>query len=357
MAKNKRLLFVAYDSGGAAVLLPVMRSFLKKKGFSLLAFAGGPAERTLSSAFGKGEVEFVPRGMLCSLAAEKSIDLVVTGTGVSEFERASWGFWRRSGVPTLSINDSWNRMEDRYTTRNGGLALSDYIGVPDAQTKKEMVRLGAQSSRVFVVGQPYVESMASKGLPNAKSRKLLRKRLGIGQGQFVLLFASEAFGKHYSGYGYNEYDVLREILSAHRMLLRHGIPARMAVKLHPEEKRRKYDSSAFPPGTLIFQREISASEALSISDLVCGSTSVILLESCMHGIPTISVQPGMAGIDQCQASRLGLARLSMEKGGLARILDAALIKKKGALTMNGKKAPDFSGSLAKTLSLIHKILR
>jgi hypothetical protein len=357
MKRKKAVLFVAFDSGGAAVLAQLItRIIVKRRNVRCLVFAGGPAKNIFASSLPASGVKNVGMREMRRLALLGRIDLAVSGTGVSSFERNAWRLCKKAGVRILAFVDAWNMMAERLAP--GGGAVPDRVGTPDSATRKEMVALGFPISSVFVAGQPYLEAVAGSKLVSGKKRLGLKRKLGIERGRFVLLFASEQFGRHYAHYGYSEYDVIREVVSACELLSREGLAIHLLVKLHPEEKRGKYGSYPFPTGfpVSVVQKEISSREALSLADLVCGSTSVILLESALCGVPAISVQPGMAGKDNCRASSMGLVQLAEKKGDLSRLLEHALIKKEAAITPVRAPRLNFAGSCSRALSAIDAML-
>ena len=343
------LLFAAFDAGGASALAPVIERLARNAKFRVRLAAAGPAKRVWQSRLSKA-----------GLAISGSFRigkprLVVTGTGVHPFEKAAWKFWKGRGVRTLSVLDSWNRIADRYSS-GGKIVRSDYVGAIDQSSRRELGKLGFPPSSIFIVGQPYLEGLLAKRRPLAGAGKL-RKKLGIAPGEFVLLFASERFGRHYQ-YGYSEYGALAEVVRACKSLAGEGMRPRLLVKLHPEEKPGKYSRMRFPENfrvTLLGGQQ-SPREIIGIADLVCGCTSVILLEAAAMGKMALSVQPGLSVEDNCQASRMGVVRLVKERGELSGLLAGALIKRRLRIRLKAKKITGLSGSALRLVAAIGKIL-
>jgi len=360
MSNDKEILFVAFDAGGGTVLLPILRKILhEKKDYRCIVVAGGPAKRLFETDHAASKLPIYGSSDNESISKKHRIKLVVSGTGISGFETEVWRFWQARNVPVFSVIDGWNKLNERYILPSGEKAVTDYIGVPDREAKQSLEGCGFPPSRIHVVGQPYLESLAHDIMVEKGKRKGLRSRLGIPDGTFAILFASEQFGPGYD-YGYNEYDVLKEIVSACSMLSAGGLKPELVIKFHPEEKRDKYDSFQFPRNfmTKILKDDIPPRDAIASADLVCGSTSIILLESFMFGTPTLSIQPGLNVEDNCRASQLHLIPLLCRRGELGVLLSDVLVKKKKTFEAAGLgKKPVFEkGATDRIIKLIDSIL-
>ena len=118
----------------------------------------------------------------------------------------------------------------------------------------------------------------------------------IGSGSFLVIFVSEAFQRDFSdSLGYNEKSTLEFLIRTLSAIVEEtGIKLRLVVKLHPQNTPSDFTGLDFSQTRLRFpismiRQEIRPRPLALASDLVVGMTSVLLVESILLGLPTISV--------------------------------------------------------------------
>ncbi len=290
-----RLVFAAHDPGGARMLAP-MAGPARRKGFGLTFLAAGPALDIWRD--GGETVATLDAKSVAGL--EKSFldaDLLVTGTGFSDFEKDLWDSFRGIGVPSLAAIDSWSNFKLRFVRDLGGhdgLAdvQPDAIAVVDEFSRRAIEEEGWRRARLFVVGQPHLESYVPR------IRGMRDSATNTASAVPGLVFFSEPIEEDYGDKrrGFNQFDVARSVVDA---LIEAGIEAVLEIKSHPRESAGKWRAWAgdIPTGGL----EVKLSgrpvdELLIEADGVLGMTSMVLIEAHLARIPTLSLQPGRSGI-------------------------------------------------------------
>lgn len=276
------VLFAAHDPGGARVLSAV-RAGARSRGHQVEGLASGPADAIWRE---EGEIP-AP-----SFDHVGRIDAALTGTSFGAFEKELWGAVQRRGAPVLACVDSWSGMDIRFSpVANKGLAVSPPtgIGVIDQDCRDEVSSASWCRSEVFVVGQPHLQHF----IPRIRARRAGASSFGgVGSGAYV--FFSEPIDKDFGRErrGFDQFDIAAALAAN---LARVG-PLRVVVKPHPRESaetwRRWLTQTTLPPGCELRLADAETEDLLVHADGVIGMTTMVLLESTLVGIPTLSLQLG-----------------------------------------------------------------
>lgn len=280
----RRPLIIARDPGAASALLPVARA--------------GPADVIgLASA----RLVFERGGIACIGPDDDSNpdvvnrcldqmrpDLMLTGTAREEEvlrDSQWWSAGRTRRIPTVALLDHWLGYRERFSALAPFDHLPDIVAVMDEYAKERMIEFGCPADRLMVTGQPALDALLDGELP---SREEVRRRWGMDQEDWVIVFASEPVA-HDMGdrLGYNEQKVLRMVLEAVR-----GLPATLIVKPHPREAPDLLREVVWQSGVPVqFELHLTSRETLAGADTVMGMTSIFLVEAALAGRPVLSVQP------------------------------------------------------------------
>lgn len=288
---------VAREAGAAVALAPVARALLD---------AGG---RCRVHAVDRAVVPFERRGLsvwawpeqagasgLGRLLADASPSVLLTGTSVHPDRDSTW--WaaaRHRGVPSLAVVDHWTPLVERFSHRRPFDCTPDAVGVLDDASAAALRRAGAPFP-VHVVGHPGLEEIARAG---ASARERTKKALDVAPDRPLVVFASEPQRDHFGSaldhrpHGrYDEGSVLDAVRGA---VQRWREDALLVVKLHPLEGDDAHAAAADGvPETRILRAGDNVA-LLTAADAVVGMSSMLLVESAILGVPTISLRPG--GLD------------------------------------------------------------
>ncbi len=146
------------------------------------------------------------------------------------------------------------------------------------------------------------------------SRDRWLKTLGLPD-KDIITFVSEKYREDFppgSAYycGFDEYEVLRDILQVlnadHHLL----------IKLHPAEKKDKYETIAADTVTVV--RETDRDSLLCHSKFIVGMGSMLLLEAALHRPDVLSYRPN--DLSGFIGNRLGATYRVLDRQELKEIL-------------------------------------
>lgn len=364
----KAVLAFARDAGGAAVVAPVVE-LMRRSGGDVMLLA---KDRALE-VFSRRRVEhgaMVPLEELeraCRARFGRLPDLVYTSAAsLPQFdmtEKLLWRWARERGVGAAAGLDQWQNYAARFSgvsPRERLAYLPDVVLVMDEDAREEAVADGLPAERLRVAGQPALEETAA--LRKTLDRAAARKRLGAAPRDFLVVFAAEAFKAHFDDLGFDEQTTaafLIETLEAVAPRSRRAV--RLAVKLHPQNRRGEFEAraAASKVPASIAGVEVTAPEAIRAADLVVGMTSIFLVQSVLMGVPTLSLQLDAKGPSQLTLTKSG-ALPFLTDAGKARnllsklVLDAAARKAHAA--RQARWGRSFTGSARRTLAECEKLI-
>ncbi|HLJ93367.1 MAG TPA: CDP-glycerol glycerophosphotransferase family protein [Gemmataceae bacterium] len=321
-AEASPIVAIAGDPGGAAAVAPVLE-LLRQQGRRLRSLAYRQAVANWRS---RGlDVEELPPSTNVEQAQRylstprAGILLSATSDNGINLEKPFFAAARRLGIPSLAVLDHWMNYRLRFANEQGELAyLPDRIAIMDAQAQEEMIADGLDAGRLVVTGQPAFDELTSfRRSVSPQLRQEVRQRLGIGDDQRIVLFASEPISTMCGTEpsqplypGYTEQTVLREVATAlQRIAARTTEKVVLVVRPHPLDNPKSLHLAAQPPLRLVVDGRGKGREVVLASDLVTGMTTVLLVEACLLGCVVLSVQPGLRFADALPTNRWGVSRV------------------------------------------------
>lgn len=285
MAKSRfradipQLTFVADDVGPARYLIKVAQRW---SGHVVCILGRNSSHLTLDP-----EWDIIPRDNLNTAIQEVTRKRSVILTGTSHGQPSESTDKRliqlgiASGLPTLSVIETWNLLYERFSTHEGQL-YPDHILLNDRRAKSLAMLAGLPRERLIVVGNPVFESLevdlSSRSLESHDQRPSKN-----------IVFISEEIQDSWISKvrGYNEHDCLRELLKV--------VPENwgVVVKLHPEEKGEKY--SYIRRENFSTRKEMALNEIVQEAQKIVGMESTLLFELATAGTEVISFVPGLVG--------------------------------------------------------------
>jgi hypothetical protein len=223
-----------------------------------------------------------------NLNAQNEINIIITGTsyeGSPENRLIVWA--KNNGIPCVGIIDHWSWYRKRFEV-NLNLILPDYIFVNDNIAYEEAIMDGLPSNKLLSVGNPVFENLLLQKEKNVVDKMVLCESHQLPTQKNIIIFFSEelrsCFTQDSEDYlGYDEYEVLQDIIN------NLTINDHLAIKLHPEESRDKYDELLKENVSII--DHISVFELAHIANIVIGMASIILLELAIYRSDVISYRP------------------------------------------------------------------
>jgi hypothetical protein len=313
----KKLILFACDPGGANVIATLALQLCSSNYEVILLGKDSALQRY--KAFGLCDRDVsdiilsVNKESILSFLKNECPAIVVTGTSANDFtEKYIWECCNELNITSFAILDQWMnygirfskygmRDFDKYNEDKCHDYLPSNILVMDDVAKNEMIKEGIEPSRIIISGQPYFDYLRDIGKKEVKSLHCcLNKKY-----DFVLSFFSEPISVDCKKrevfdmpLGYTEKTIFDELLfavnsagkeSKKRILI--------VVKLHPREKFSDYwfnvvnvENSCVD---IVMSYSKNSWDVCFGSDLVCGMSSMALIEAFFIGKPILSIQIGL----------------------------------------------------------------
>lgn len=326
-----RILVFSHDPGGANTVIPVVPALEERgydvrlygKNFALKKYEEAGLEAIdLAKAIPESTTENVTEWL-----RDLKPDVVLTATSaIDPTEKFLWSAAERLGIPSFAVLDQWinygirfspydTTQLERYAEDRRHPFLPTGILLMDELARKEAARDGLPEERLVIVGQPYFETVKKKAdFVTADDRKRLRRDLGIAPEQPLFVFASEPLSQEQGEPGRDGYTeissfrLLAEGLS--EFCRRRNKNATILVRPHPRERPGNLDGvvSALPSGfvTVLYDNRSDIHATILASNVVCGMSSMFLIEAAILGKPVLSLLPGLHGENPFVLDRLGV---------------------------------------------------
>ena len=301
------ILCFAREAGGAEALAPVIKQLccsfkvlLLAKDYAVPVFKRHGLEHTIYSNHG----DDILKELLYSCWNGQMPDIVLTSATSLPWndmtERLLWSWAHQEGIPSIGVVDQWQNYGIRFSgcSSDEHLAyLPTRITALDEHAKQAMVEEGIAEELIVVTGQPALDGLFQEAEAfSVSDRGQVRRKIGAGESEFLILFISEAFQRDFAdSLGYDEKSTLEFLVRACTDSMRKTkVRIHLVVKLHMQNTMNDFagidldKERAMLPITIVHQ-EIKPRPLALASDLVVGMTSVLLVESILMGLPTVSV--------------------------------------------------------------------
>jgi hypothetical protein len=333
--KRPVVVAIAGDAGGAAAVGPVIEILRKDAHVEVSALA----YRHASAAWSPRNVAFdalderIDEAGVESLLLASGAKALLMGTSMNgiDLERIFTRVGRRLRLASVAVLDMWSNYSARFGAVAGvGEDVPDRVAIMDERARQAMLLEGFQPEQLVVTGHPaFDDVIEARRKFGSADRKKVRDALQVSMTEQLVLFASQpltlAWGEDVTAPGhpgYTERTALDAVLSSlDRLVPRLASSMTLVVRPHPRE-----EAPEVPPGAhsyrVLVSRAGTPREAAMSADAVLGMCTILLVESALLGIPTVSVQPGLRTNDALPFVP-GLARVYREDD-IDAALDAAL---------------------------------
>jgi hypothetical protein len=332
---QERILCFAREAGGAEALAPVIKRLshwynvlLLAKDYALPIFQRHNLEHKIYHTHSKEALATLIRDYWHGLMPDVVLTSATSLPWSDMTERLLWRWAGEHSVPSIAIVDQWQN----YGVRFSGCQADEHIAyLPtrittlDDRAKQEMIKEGIPEELIVVTGQPAFDALFDeKKAFTPSDRQTVREKVGAETGSFLVVFVSEAFQRDFSdSLGYTEASTLEFLIRTLSAIVEEtGIKLHLVVKFHPQNIPSDFTGLDFSQSSLkfpinIIRQEIRPRPLVLASDLVVGMTSVLLVESILLGLPTISVTLNSKKMD------IGLVAISVGALPWLRLEDKA----------------------------------
>ncbi len=307
----KTVLLFARDPGGANVILPVCEKLKAKykvwlyaKEFALDKFRdAGLSVKNIEEECGKGTFAEI-RSFLERLKP----DIVITGTSLDDFtERYLWKAAKELGIKSFAILDQWMNLgirfsgcsyheEERYRQHREHPYLPGRIWAMDELARELLVKEGIDAEKITLTGQPHFDTVRGK----------FQSAIEVyDRDMWNVVFVSEPIyqdydhcGKEEMYWGYNERTIFDNLYrSLEKLTECSACKIRLIIRPHPREHLENWDyigdNLKNNKISVELDREHNSFSLMKSADLVCGMSSMFLLESMICERPVLSIMIGL----------------------------------------------------------------
>lgn len=333
--QNFRVLLYSRDPGGSNTILPLIDRLIEKNYIVLLYGDGTALQIYQQNGYeGKSLTDECKgnsdQNSITAFLIKISPDFIITGTSLNDYtEKYLWKSAHSLNIPSFAILDQWmnygirfskysNRDYNRYLTERDNTYLPTKIILMDEIAKKEAEDDKLPQNSLLICGQPHFEKLVY-------IKKQFKQQ--VQDEAFRISFISEPFSEVFpdsrSFWGYDEFLVLDSLINSLNIIQRKtGREFRLTIKLHPKESETKYNQILGKSGIKIeIIKNISSINIILNSELVCGISSMVLLEANILGKPVISIQLNMNREDSFILAKYGLQKSITSEEELLTVLE------------------------------------
>lgn len=307
----KTVLLFARDPGGANVVMPIYekiktkyKTYVYAKEFALKRFR----DNGISAKDIEEECEAEAYEDVAAFLKWLSPDIVITGTSLDDFtERYLWKAAEELQIKSFAILDQWTNLGIRFSSCNYSREgeyhrhpqhtyLPYRILAMDDLAKELLENDGIESNKIALTGQPHFDTVRSRF--KSASRVYDENRWNV-------VFVSEPIYQDYdhcndteSYWGYNERTIFDSLYRSLEKMAEHcQCKIRLIIRPHPRENPENWDQvmKKLENDDIIIEMD-TANDSFSLMksvDLVCGMSSMFLLESMLCGKPVLSIAIGL----------------------------------------------------------------
>jgi len=351
---SKRVLLFSRDPGGANTITPLVEP-LAKSGWTVLLYGKDAALDKYTRAGVVGQnlaLHCVPitQDSIFNFLKQEMPDFLITGTSTDDFtERFLWKAAEKLNIPSFAILDHWINYGfrfskyqvselDKYRLDPEHPFLPTRILVMDEYGRQEAIKDGVAPDKLFITGQPHFEALIrnSQKISTDQLRSVRQKMGALTDGDLLITYASEDLGESYHEtdhsphyWGYTERTIFRELLNA---LLKFAPQSHrkihLVIKIHPKERVDNFDdlvATKSPFITFRVDKETNPVELIKASDLICGMSSMFLMESVILGKPILSIQIGLCRENPFVLDRMGIVQSILNSESLVNAFNEILL--------------------------------
>ena len=332
----KTIVLYSRDPGGANTIIPLIVP-LRDKGFCIRLFGKGVALDKYRQAGFEGTdlgslIPVISPAAIRNFLETERPDLMVTATSADDFtEKFLWLAGTELGIPSMAIVDQWVNYGIRFSEFDVS-RISSYrdnkkhpylptrIIAMDEFAREEMISEGLPPERIRVCGQPYFETVLASKNSDA-SGNLPRAIPGVSDTDFAVVFASEpitlTYGESALHWGYTERTIFSCLAEALDIIAnRSSKSMALIIRPHPKENPcglADIAASCCSNVKWIIDTGSHSWELINRANLVCGMSSMFLIESLIMGKAILSIQIGLCRENPFVLDRRGILKSIVDK--------------------------------------------
>ena len=354
---SKKIMLFSRDPGGANTVAPLYKE-LMKKGYVVDLYGKDAALNRYNQYGLKGiditsKLNNISQEEIHRFLSKESPDFLITGTSADDFtEKYLWNQSSKLNIKSFAILDHWvnygvrfsefdlSRLEE-YDMNKRHPYLPYKILVMDDYAKNQMINEGIKQEKILVSGQPYFDYLIEKQEnTNMKDIVSLKNSLFENKNALLITFVSEPISKIYNEsdqsehyLGYTERTIFKQFYRIlNKIAINYKTNINLVIRLHPKEDKNNYNDITQDINSkyisFLIDNKTDGFSLMCASDLICGMTSMFLIESTVVGKPILSMQMGLKRENSFILNKQGIAKSILAEDELEEKLKEILFCKK-----------------------------
>lgn len=338
-----RVLFFARDPGGANTIIPIINKMQEE--YEILCYGKDVAlQRIRQSGLAcrdiMEEVINITEDSIYHFLYDLKVQTIITGTSLDDFtERYLWKAAKRVGIFSIAIQDQWINLGIRFSKFNYAKIelyneqrsfeyLPDKICIMDELGKKLLIEEGMDEHRICVTGQPHFETL---------QRKYNDINIQKDRERFTVIYVSEPILQDYDSgdeeklyWGFNEHTMYNKLIEClHQISDDIKKKIDVIIRPHPREKLTYWEQvkKDYIDINVSIDNKTDTFELLKKADVVCGMSSMFLLEANICKVPIISMMIGLKRENPFVLDKIGLCKSVTSKEELYEKMQAVIFEK------------------------------
>lgn len=352
---SKKILLFSRDPGGANTVAPLYKK-LMDKGYEVMLYGKDIAlskynQYELTGMDINDKLECISQEEIHKFLLKESPDFLITGTSADDFtEKYLWKSAEKLNIKSFAILDQWvnygvrfsqfsvNELEE-YNRNKKHPYLPYRILVMNEYAKQQIINEGINEEKIIVSGQPYFDYLIEKQENTDKCKITdLKKALCKNEDTVLVTYVSEPISKTYNEndesehyWGYTERTIFKQFFNIINTIAEaYKINIKLIIRLHPKEDDNNYDDiidyidSKYI--SILTDKKIDGFNLMCASDLICGMSSMFLIEAAIIRKPIVSMQMGLKRENSFILHKKGILKSILYEKDLEKKLKKILIE-------------------------------
>jgi len=351
---NRKILLFSRDPGGANTVAPLYKKIIEK-GYDVKLY-GKDVALDKYNQYGLNGMDInirlgsISQHEVNKFLLQEAPDFLITGTSADDFtEKYLWKCAKELKIPCFAILDQWINYGLRfskfgvselkeYEKKKEHIYLPSKILVMDTYAKEQIIKEGIEEEKILVSGHPYFDYLINKKETiNNKMIKDFRENIGFNEDDYIITYASEPISKTYNEsdnsehyWGYSERTIFKEFINVlNQVAQKSSKKIKLIIRLHPKENENNYNDLIDNINNnilILINKKLDGFKLMCASNLICGMSSMFLIEGAVLGKSIISMQMGLNRDNPFVLDQIGIMKSVLYRRELEDKIERSILK-------------------------------